>query len=372
MTKGGKKTTGGTPVREDLRRVIQSLFDQVENARNDPALDRAQEKVFAAWEARTTKRRVALAKEALAISALCADAYGILADETTDLDEAIGLYRQAETAGRKALGPNAFQEDAGMFWGLIETRPYMRALHGLASALWEKGSRDEATTLRREMLRLNPNDNQGVRYELLNGLLETGRNAEAGALIKSYKNDSSAFWAWSRALLCFREKGNSAAAHKTLGQAVASNPHVSAYLLEHVPIPAELPDVIGVGDEDEAVAYAATAMPAWDATDGAKDWLRASRFARPPAPFLGTVPPAVDDLPKLAESARVDEAVLALLLLGLHDRNRAWKGFNWDALGRLHAKGFISDPAGRAKSVVFTDEGLVEAKRLYQKLFESD
>jgi hypothetical protein len=66
---------------------------------------------------------------------------------------------------------------------------------------------------------------------------------------------------------------------------------------------------------------------------------------------------------------KIDRAVLALLYLGLHDEYRAWKGFDWDALARLHAKGYISDPVGKAKSVVFTEEGLAESERLLQELF---
>ena len=58
------------------------------------------------------------------------------------------------------------------------------------------------------------------------------------------------------------------------------------------------------------------------------------------------------------DTDRIDQAVLALLYLGLHDRYRAWKGFDWGAMDRLHQKGFISDPVGKAKSVVFTEEGL--------------
>jgi hypothetical protein len=69
------------------------------------------------------------------------------------------------------------------------------------------------------------------------------------------------------------------------------------------------------------------------------------------------------------DTDRIDEAVLALLHLGLHDGTRAWKSFDWDAMGRLHAKGYISDPVGRAKSVVFTEEGLRESERLFTKLF---
>ena len=66
---------------------------------------------------------------------------------------------------------------------------------------------------------------------------------------------------------------------------------------------------------------------------------------------------------------RIDAAVLALLRLGLHDGWRAWKGFDWDALDRLHRKGMISDPVGKAKSVVFAEEGWREAERLFRALF---
>ena len=69
------------------------------------------------------------------------------------------------------------------------------------------------------------------------------------------------------------------------------------------------------------------------------------------------------------DEERVDRAVLALLRLGLHDRVRAWKGFDWDALDRLHRKGMIDNPASKARSVVMTEEGLRESERLLRELF---
>lgn len=54
----------------------------------------------------------------------------------------------------------------------------------------------------------------------------------------------------------------------------------------------------------------------------------------------------------------------ALLQLTSHDGCRAWKGHDWDVLGRLYAKGMVPDPAGKTKSVVLTDEGLREFGRL--------
>ena len=71
---------------------------------------------------------------------------------------------------------------------------------------------------------------------------------------------------------------------------------------------------------------------------------------------------------------KIDDAVLALLhLTSFTERKgalpRAWKGHDWDALARLHAKGFISDPVGKAKSVVLTEEGARRAEELFLKFF---
>jgi hypothetical protein len=69
------------------------------------------------------------------------------------------------------------------------------------------------------------------------------------------------------------------------------------------------------------------------------------------------------------DTKRIDDATLALLYLGLHDGTRAWKGFDWRAMDRLHQEGDITDPRGRAKSVVFSVEGLERAERLLAELF---
>jgi hypothetical protein len=66
---------------------------------------------------------------------------------------------------------------------------------------------------------------------------------------------------------------------------------------------------------------------------------------------------------------KVDDTVLALLYLTLHDGARAWKTFDWESLNRLHAKGFIADPVNKAKSVVLTEEGLQASERLFNQLF---
>lgn len=72
------------------------------------------------------------------------------------------------------------------------------------------------------------------------------------------------------------------------------------------------------------------------------------------------------------DEAKIDEAVLGMLYLtSFEDAGlpRAWKGLDWGALGRLHAKGLIDDPRNRNKSIVFTPAGFSEAKVNCEKLF---
>jgi hypothetical protein len=66
---------------------------------------------------------------------------------------------------------------------------------------------------------------------------------------------------------------------------------------------------------------------------------------------------------------KIDDTVLGLLWLTLHDENRAWKGFDWGALNRLHQKDLIADPVNKAKSVVLSEEGLRRAEEIFKALF---
>lgn len=66
---------------------------------------------------------------------------------------------------------------------------------------------------------------------------------------------------------------------------------------------------------------------------------------------------------------KIDEAALALMYLTLHNHGRAWKQIDWEVTNRLHEKGFICDPVGKAKSVQLTDEGLKQSEKLFDKLF---
>ncbi|MCI4592547.1 DUF6429 family protein [Sphingobium sp. BYY-5] len=75
------------------------------------------------------------------------------------------------------------------------------------------------------------------------------------------------------------------------------------------------------------------------------------------------------------DTDRIDEAVLALLFLTLHEEDqlfgtaRSWKSFDWSALDRLHQRGLILDPVGKSKSVILTREGRRRSQELFGQLF---
>jgi tetratricopeptide (TPR) repeat protein len=255
---------------------MESFLSQLTgSASGGTALDRAQDIMYEAWEQPDPKKRVMLARQALEVSPDCADAYVLLAGHLrTTAKQAMDLYLKGVEAGERAIGKKTFWEYRGHFWGILETRPYMRARAGLARSLWELGRTDEALDHYREMLELNPSDNQGIRDVLLACLLDTKLDDEASVLLRAYEDDSTAQWAYSKALVAFRRKGDTSEASRLLASAIKCNKFVPNYLLGTKKIPGYLPDYVGFGDESEAVAYAGDNVSAWRGTHGALGWLK--------------------------------------------------------------------------------------------------
>ncbi len=262
---------------KEMKAFLEQTLAQTEGRVPEQAagspVEQAQSVMYEAWDAQGSVR-VALARRALEISADCADAYVLLAEETAHAaEEARGLYAQGVAAGERALGERAFRKEVGHFWEVLETRPYLRARAGLAHCLWELGQREAALDHWVDMLRLNPGDSLGVRYRLINGLLQSGRDREAGKLLRVYQGDAGADWLYNWALWAFRTEGDSRRSRRRLTEAMVHNPYVPAYLRGLRRLPRRSPESVGLGDEDEAVSYAAAAKVIWQETPGALGWL---------------------------------------------------------------------------------------------------
>lgn len=216
---------------------------------------------------------VRIVKEALKISPLCVEAHIALAELSQfGSSKAISNWRRAVGAGEKYLGTEYFKTEVGDFWGLAETRPYMRAKQGLAMSLLYAHKRREALDHMRDMIRLNPRDNQGIRFHLAPALLVGGYADELKKLLEQYSSDGHVMWALNIALAEFDR--NDPAADESLMKALSLNPHVVPYLVGEEEHPFVLDHESYLpGSIQEARNYAAIAGYAWDGTPNAANWV---------------------------------------------------------------------------------------------------
>lgn len=233
------------------------------------AAEQAQELCFQAFDTHG-RRRIQLARQALKLDPDCADARVILAEQAGTPEEELDHYQRGMEAAERRLGSEFFAENVGHFWGISDTRPYMRIRLGLANSLAAGGRVDEAIAHYFELLRLNPNDNQGVRYLVLPQLLAVGRDVEAARLLKQF-DEETANWAYARALLAFRLGGRCAASRRELDTALRSNPHLPELLGSDSPIPE--PPHYALGSFEEACVAAFELRPVFRATPGALEWV---------------------------------------------------------------------------------------------------
>jgi tetratricopeptide (TPR) repeat protein len=260
---------------EEANRYIQEKFIGKEisfNNKKASPREKAQDLIYDAWDSDDPEEQIRLAEKALKLDENCADAYNLLARVKSETPlESLELYAKGIEAGKKSLGKD-FEKFKGKFWGFHETRPFMRAMAGYSNVLWLIGEKSKCIEIMKQMLELNPNDNQGVRHTLITRLLILNRLLEAEKLRKDYGDDVSAEWQYSKAYLYFNKQSKKPYADKALKEAMKYNPYVPLYLFGFIEMPDELPEYVGVGDENEAVAYVDDAMELWAENEKASVW----------------------------------------------------------------------------------------------------
>lgn len=266
-----KSSAKSPPVLAQFARALESL--DVPVAASDAEL--AQELFYEALDARTATKRRKLLEQAHALDPRNADVRIVLLDEQKLAPSArIDALRAIVNDAAAALGAD-FEEMAGHFWGFHETRPYMRARQQLASELHSSGRWDEAVSEYHGMIALNPNDNQGLRYELRPLLLSLGRVEDSAALAARYPADETfnAAFAWCLLLERFLARDTPAVA-AALVSARKVNPHLESYLAGRQRIPDSMPESYRPGSHEEAVAFADPVRAAWASHPDALRWLQ--------------------------------------------------------------------------------------------------
>ncbi|EPX75699.1 hypothetical protein [Salipiger mucosus] len=279
VSKKPRKTSSRSPGKAELASLPNPVTLEAEGRLSGPwpdneALGDAQDLVYEAWETEDGRSRYALARRALQITPLCADAWLILAERPSlSASERREYLERAVKAGELALGEGGFAQCDGHFWGFLETRPYMRARHQLAEDLWSSGDREAAVRHLRGMLVLNPGDNQGLRYILLAWLLTLRDDAAVEDLLRTHSDEASAFICYTRALFAFRRDGDSVAARLAAAEAWGCNRHVPGRLARKTRPHLNDTGYYILGGEDEAAYYVDEYGFAWRETPGAVGWL---------------------------------------------------------------------------------------------------
>jgi tetratricopeptide (TPR) repeat protein len=201
------------------------------------------------------------------------DLHRLLARQNFKVEKVLESYEKGVAIGRKKFGGNFLKENKGIFWGLHETRPFMRCLYRKAEILIVLEKIAEGVAIMEELIELNEGDNQGVRYPLLSALITLGETKKFKKYDKMFAEDNySTQMFYSRALFAFQTEGNSANACKRLKQAFEENPFVVQKLFD------ENFQLTGVGSyspgsPEEAEIYLAHAFFPWHRTEGAAEWL---------------------------------------------------------------------------------------------------
>jgi tetratricopeptide (TPR) repeat protein len=259
---------------ESVLRKMERMMGGAVKGKTDQR--KAQDLVYDSWDAADADDAYHMLADALDLDPTNVDAWlGILDFEPLKGEEEIEFLRRLIFTGRKNLGEKTFKEDKGHFWGLLETRPYMRARSRLAMRLMEVGRFEESIIEYEGMLELNPNDNQGVRYGLMSCYLAANRLDGAKRLFEQYDERTfSAAWAWAWILERLLS-GAPAEATDALIEARKQNPHAQAYFAEHRKLPKAMPGSYGLHSREEAIIAWSILQYAWKKHPEAQAWLRA-------------------------------------------------------------------------------------------------
>jgi tetratricopeptide (TPR) repeat protein len=225
------------------------------------------------------RRRIQLARQAIAIDPNHMNAMLLLSESTWDIAERIRLLEGLITSW-SAQNMELFRADIGQFWLVSETRPYMRALEELAATYDCNGQRNEAIAVYHEMLRLNENDNLGARYLIIPLLLNQNREAEAIKVLERY-SEQTASWLYSSALIAYRQYGgHSPFTKRKLRDALKFNDQVVEFLDPETP--PYMPEHYGLGSREEAAVVVEEQREAWSETVGFIPFLleQADEYAR--------------------------------------------------------------------------------------------
>src|SRR5699024_5974571 len=241
--------------REDMEEFISEEFDIPE----DVTIETIDDIIDLAKNSDLDKR-AQLLEVVLKVEPNHLEALVLLAETEQNSVRKLQLLKDALNLTEDNLSTPIFAENKGSFWTNLETRQFMFVQAKLAQLFKEMQSYEEAICIYEQMLRLNVNDNQGIRYELVPLYIENRMFDQALDVIEQYKDTQMLF---NKALIHIMKDGNTLDTRRELADAVKENSYVVDYLTGEKEIPAQPTTYYEPGGETEAVLYAEMTKHLW-------------------------------------------------------------------------------------------------------------
>lgn len=193
--------------------------------------EQSDDLLFEAYDEPIKSKAIKLAKQALEINPDNIDAENFITKFETNTIKKLGKYKETLDKEQAKLEKEDFfnKENIGIFWGLIETRPYMRTKHSYMLTLMELGRYTEAIKQGEELLELCESDNLGVRYLIMGLYTVLERFEECEKIYNKYSDDST-FMLFPLAVMYYK-RGDYRKCKKVLKEIQENNKYLLDYLI---------------------------------------------------------------------------------------------------------------------------------------------
>ncbi len=218
-----------------------------------------------------------IAEEALQLDPECVDALLCLWSlEGEGSNEALELARRAqESAEKKIARLPHWRRGIDDLWSHEPgCRGFVRAHAALAFTLRARGENREGNAMAERVISLNPTDNTGMRWHLVNWYLIDGAVRRAYRLLRDYPDEPFTVSLSAVALVEFLRSGPGKNAHRALMEAMEQNAALIALALvtRRADAPPPEVDAFTIGDVTETALWQRLLWDAWDAHPEAKEW----------------------------------------------------------------------------------------------------
>lgn len=259
---------------ESVLGMLDTILKDYQNV--DPAEEmKALDLLDQAYETEDPEEAIELLLQALDHDPANVDVHLEFLDQSFLEDEyLIPILQRLKKIAHKKLGNSIFKDGVGQFWLIHETRPYMRVCHALADECFLQDHFKEAIKEWEDMLRLNPNDNQGVRDPLLMCYLSECIHDKIESLFECYEEIGlSCCFSWGKVLHDLIRKDNDSA-QTSLKVARKQNKYMEGFITGSRDYTGNTQDHYAIGSLDEAEIHAEIVTDTWDRYPEAVTWLK--------------------------------------------------------------------------------------------------